>query len=154
MANQWRPEEWQNPEQEDYDRFAATDSLDGNGNETKNCYNAFEAGADAMMEVLKIDPVPISVVADITRCGLERGHINIFETIRHGEVTYKGQKGTLVFIPDGEPVSKTTKIRLTRNDVHSDCLVNRCKICDNDFPDYGISDICEDCEDKMETEGK
>ena len=64
-----------------------------------------EAGADAMLDALKATEVPIDVYADALRYGLERctsiigGHKD--------DITYKGRKGKLIFIPD-DPVEKDT----------------------------------------------
>ena len=80
----WRPDGWKNPYNLIGDNLA---------------HPAYEAGADMLLTCLLRVGIPPEVYADFLRWGLERGMEN--KTNRLDKVaTYKGKKGTLVFIPE------------------------------------------------------
>jgi hypothetical protein len=77
--NSWRPADWKNPAQ------------------TRLVYNAYEVGADAMLEALRKDGTPINLISDDVFQKLNESlDIKIMNCTQN-------PKGTLVFIPDDKP---------------------------------------------------
>ena len=89
----WRPKDWKNPHQED-----GWDC--GNPDMGKLAYKQFEAGADAMLEVLRKDGLQLPTMSKVEVFIDGKKHCLAYQKSKTNCLLLTPDSGCLVFVPN------------------------------------------------------